>query len=152
LGILSTAVIAIVLQAQASTVGNRSRAAASNLAAREVDKVREQLMATEDGPLKVVAEGVGVNPHSFGSPGTSLVVYGRAFPVPRSVSWSVAAGGASAWGGGAMEMHPALGVRVEVTWEDIGSIKPMVSTAHMAPEKGIGLGTGGSFVAVKVTD
>lgn len=152
LGILSTAVLAIVLQAQEKTVGNRSRVAASNLAAREVDLVREQFGATDDGPLAVAAAGVVVNPHSFGASGSALIVDGQEYTVKRSASWNIAGVGASACEGGSIVKHPTLSVRVEVTWADMGSIKPVTTTAQLAPPKGTGMGETTAFVAVKVTD
>lgn len=152
LGILSTAVLAIVLQAQEKTVTNRSRVAASNLAARELDLVREQFGATEDGPLDVAGAGVVVNPHSFGAPGSPLVVDGTSYTVRRSAAWNVSGAGSSACEGGAIVQHPTLGVRVEVTWPGMGSAQPVVNTAQLAPPKGTGLSTSTAFVAVKVTD
>lgn len=152
LGIVTTAVLAIVLQAQASTVNNRSRVAASNLAAREIDLVREQFDASITGPKDVVAAGVVINPHSFGPAGTPLIVDGNPYTVKRSATWNVSGPGASACEGGSLVKHPTLSVRVEVTWPDMGSTKPVVNTANLAPPKGVALADGNAFVAVKVDD
>lgn len=152
LGILSTAVLAIVLQAQEQTVNNRSRVAASNLAARELDLVREQFAASKNGPLEVAAAGVVVNPHSFGAPGSALQVDGRAYTVTRSAAWNVTGAGSSACEGGSIVEQPTLGVRVEVTWPDMGQTKPVVTSAQLAPPKGTGVSGDTAFVAVKITD
>lgn len=152
LGILGTAVLAIVLQAQSQTVNNRARVAASNLAAREIDLVREQFMASDDGPLNLADEGVVTNPHSFGSAGSPLVVDGTPYTVKRSVAWNVTGSGGSACEGGSLVRYPTMSVQVEVTWPGMGSTKPVVNTTQLAPPKGVGLSTTSSFVAVKVTN
>lgn len=151
-GIVASAVLAIVLQTQASTVNNRARVAASNLAAREVDFVREQFMKTEQGPLDLMAAGTVVNPHSFGVAGSELVVDGKPYTVTRSVAWNVTGSAASACEGGSLVKYPTMNVRVEVTWPSMGQTKPVVNTTNLAPPKGVGLSTTSSFIAVKVTD
>ncbi|MBI9115352.1 hypothetical protein [Sanguibacter suaedae] len=152
LGVVTSAVLAIVLQAQATTVNNRSRVAASNLAAREIDYVREQFMATDAGPLQVANAGTVVNPHSFGAAGTPLIVDGQSYTVKRSVAWNVTGTGSSACEGGSLVQHPTLNVRVEVTWPSMGQTKPVVNTTNLAPPKGAGLPTNRSYIAVKVLD
>ncbi len=152
LGILSTAVLAIVLRAQEQTVNNRSRVAASNLAARELDLVREQFAASKNGPLDLAAEGVVVNPHSFGPPGSALEVDGMVYTVRRSAAWNITGVGSSACEGGSIVEQPTLGVRVEVTWPDMGQTKPVSTSAQLAPPKGTGVSGETAFVAVKVTD
>lgn len=152
LGVLTSIVLAIVLQSQAATVNNRSRVAASNLAAREIDFVREQFAATDTGPIDIISAGVVTNPHSFGAAGSPLVVDGTPYTVKRSVAWNVTGSGSSACEGGSVVPYPTMNVRVEVTWPNMGSTKPVVSTTNLAPPKGTGLSTTKSYVAVKVTN
>lgn len=151
-GILTSTVLAIVLQTQASTVNNRARVAASNLAAREVDYVREQFMKSEQGPLDLMTAGTVINPHSFGAAGSALVVDGKPYTVKRSVAWNVTGSAASACEGGSLVKYPTMNVRVEVTWPSMGQTKPVVNTTNLAPPKGVGLSTTTSYVAVKVTN
>lgn len=151
LGILGTAVLAIVLQAQSQTVNNRARVAASNLAARELDIVREQFMSADEAPTSLLAEGTVENPNSFGAPGDPLQVDGTAYTVKRSVAWNVTGGDASACDGGSLVKFPTMNVRVEVTWPGMGSTKPVVNTTNLVPAKGIGLPNSTSYVAVKVS-
>ena len=152
LGVLSTLVVSLVLQAQAKTVDNRSRVAASNLAAREIDIVRETFMQT-DGPQTVEAQGVAVNLNSLNGAGNPSVVDGQSYTVRRSVSWNVTGSGKSACEGGALVKYPTMSVRVEVTWPGMGSIRPVVNTTHLAPPKGTGNGTTkNAYVAVRVTN
>lgn len=151
-GVIASTVLAIVLQTQSATVNNRARVAASNLAAREVDYVREQFMKSEQGPLDLMAAGTVVNPHSFGAAGSELVVDGTPYTVTRSVAWNVTGSAASACEGGALVRYPTMNVRVEVAWPSMGQTKPVVNTTNLAPPKGVGLSTTSSFIAVKVTD
>jgi len=151
-GILTSTVLAIVLQTQASTVNNRARVAASNLAAREVDYVREQFMKSEQGPLDLMTAGTVINPHSLGAAGSALVVDGKPYTVKRSVAWNVTGSAASACEGGSLVKYPTMNVRVEVTWPSMGQTKPVVNTTNLAPPKGVGLSTTTSYVAVKVTN
>lgn len=155
LGILSAAVLGVLLSAQRSSVDSRNRVAAANLAAREIDLVREQFMASDAGPLEVANEGVVVNGNpidAIAAVGDPLVVDGTAYTVRRSVGWNLTGSGASACEGGSLVEHPTLIVTVEVTWSAMGTTHPVVNTAVLAPERGLGLATTASFVAVSVTD
>jgi len=154
LGILSTAVLGIILQTQAVEVGNRARVAAANLAAREIDLVREEFLRSDSAPLDLEAQGTVTNPHPLpgGTAGEPLVVDGTPYTVVRSVGWiTTDQYGVSACEGGNLVAYPTLGVKVTVTWPGMGSIKPVTSSAVLAPEKGTGVATDESFVAVKVT-
>lgn len=152
LGVLATIVVSLVLQAQAKTVGNRARISASNLAAREIDLVREQFMATEDGPTRVANAGTVVNGNSITAPGAPSHVDGTPYTVTRTAAWNITGSGGSACEGGSLVEFPTLTVRVEVTWPNMGSIQPVVSTAQLAPSKEFKLDETVAYVAVKVSD
>lgn len=155
LGILATSVLGVILQTQAVEVGNRARIAAANLAAREIDLVREWFLRSDTAPSEIEAEGVATNPHPLdgGTAGQPLVVDGVPYTVVRSAAWNITGDtGQSACEGGGLVAYPTLGVTVTVTWPNMGSIKPVVSQASFAPEKGTGVATSDSFIAVKVTD
>jgi type II secretory pathway pseudopilin PulG len=154
LGILSAAVLAVVLQTQSAGVNNRNRIAAANLAAREIDMVRAEFRETSGAPLAIAAAGTTVNRRPLGSAaaGQPLVVDGTPYTVTTSAQWNITGGGESACDGGALVIYPTLGVTVTVTWPNMGAIQPVVSSTSLAPEKGTGIPDTDSFVAVKVTD
>lgn len=154
LGVLAASVLAIMLQAQSVQVGNRARIAAANLAAREIDMVREEFLRTKTGPVEIADAGVVTNPHPLdgGTVGEPLELDGVPYTVVRSAAWNITVGGQSACEGGSLVAYPTLGVTVTVTWPDMGTIKPVVSTAIFAPEKGTGVAATSSFIAVTVTD
>ena len=155
LGILSTAVLTIVLQTQAAGVQNRNRVAASNLAAREIDLVRADFGRSDDRPMAIAAQGSVVNQNPLKSTdvvGQPLVVDGVPYTVRRSSQWNVTGNGESACDGGALVNYPTLSVTVSVTWPNMGSVKPVVSTASLAPPKSAGIDTDDAFVAVRVRD
>lgn len=155
LGILSTAVLTIVLQTQAAGVQNRNRVAASNLAAREIDLVRADFGRSDDRPMAIAAQGTVVNQNPLKTTdvvGQPLVVDGVPYTVRRSSQWNVTGNGESACDGGALVNYPTLAVTVTVTWPNMGSVQPVVSSASLAPPKDAGIDTGDSFVAVRVRD
>lgn len=154
LGVLSAAVLGVLLTAQSTSVDNRDRVSASNLAAREIDLVRQEFLATDTGPVTLANAGVVTNPHPLpgGTAGQPLVLNGTEFTVVRSVAWNITGTGESACEGGSAVEHPTLIVTVRVTWPDMGTTEPVVNTAALAPERGLGLPTTAAFVAVAVKD
>lgn len=154
LGILASAVLGIVLQTQKTEIGNRARIAAANLAAREIDLVRDEFGRSDAAPLAIANAGTVTNPHPLdgGVAGQPLVLEGTAYTVVRSVAWNITGNGTSACTGGSMVVYPTLGVTVTVTWPSMGSINPVTSSAVMSPKKGDGIPGTASFIAVKVTD
>ena len=154
-GILASVVLGLVLSAQRTSVDNRNRVAAANLAAREVEYVREQFMATASGPMDVANAGTVNNPHPLagGVAGDPLVLDGTAYSVVRSVMWNITGEtGVSACEGGTLVEHPSLIVTVRVTWPGMGITEPVVNQAVLAPDRGAGLPTTASFAAVAVKD
>ncbi|WP_024288218.1 prepilin-type N-terminal cleavage/methylation domain-containing protein [Cellulomonas sp. KRMCY2] len=154
LGVLAAAILGIIMQTQSAQVGNRARIAAANLAAREIDFVREEFGASDEGPLDLAAAGTVTNPHPLdgGTPGDPLVLDGVPYSVVRSAAWNPTAHGESACEGGTLVAYPTLTVTVSVTWPNMGPIQPVVSDALFAPDKGNGVPGTSSFVAVSVVD
>jgi Tfp pilus assembly protein PilV len=154
LGILSAAVLSIVMQTQAAGVNNRNRVAAANLAAREIDIVRAEFSRSDAAPLAIANAGTVTNarPLEGGVTGRPLVVDGTSYTVRTSAQWNITGSGQSACDGGSLVIYPTLGVTVTVTWPNMGSIKPVVSSAALAPEKGTGIPSTDSFVAIRITD
>lgn len=153
-GILAAVVLGIILQTQSAQIGNRGRVAAANLAAREIDLVRELFMSPDGGPEVVTdpAVVVNANPLTGGTVGEPLWVDGVPYTVTRTAAWNPTGPGASACDGGSMVDYPSLTVSVSVTWPNMGSIQPVTSYATLAPEKGEGVQSTSSFVAVSVVD
>ncbi|MGN8245515.1 prepilin-type N-terminal cleavage/methylation domain-containing protein [Cellulomonas soli] len=153
-GAMATAVVGIILQAQSLGVSNRNRVAASNLAARELDLVRQEFAATKTAPVALANAGSVTNPHPLagGTAGSPLIVDGTAYTVVRSAQWNITGTGASACEGGSLVSYPTLGVTVSVTWPGMGSVQPVVQTAALAPDKTTGIPTTSSFIAAKVVD
>lgn len=154
LGSMAIAVIGIIMNTQAQGVRNRDRIAAANLAAREIDLVREQFGATDSGPVDLANAGLVVNPNPLvgGTAGQPLVVDGTRYTVSRSSAWNITGTGASACEGGSLVAYPSLGVNVTVTWAHMGSVKPVTNNASFAPDKDTGVSTLDSFIAAKVVD
>lgn len=152
LGAMSMVIIGVVLQAQSQSALNRSRVAAANLAAREIDIVREEFSQSATAPMTVANAGTVTNPHNL--PGQAanqpLVVDGKAYTVRRDVAWAVVGNGVSACNGGSLVTYPTLRVTVSVTWPGMGGAKPVVSSTQLAPRKDDGVQGNASFVAVKV--
>lgn len=152
LATMAAAVLGIILQTQSVQVGNRARVAAANLAARELDIVREEFLRSRTAPLEIADQGAVTNPHPLdgGTTGQPLVVDGVPYTVVRSAGWNITGTGASACEGGSLVAYPTLGVTVTVTWPNMGTIAPVVAHAKLAPDKGTGVPTTASFVAVEV--
>lgn len=154
LGILASAVLAIILNTQSASVTNRARIAAASLAAREIDMVRDEFTRSDTAPLAIANAGTVTNPHPRAgqATGAPFVVDGTSYTVTRSVHWNITGDGASACTGGSLVIYPTLGVMVSVTWPHMGSVQPVVSSATLAPAKGNGIPGTASFIAVKVVD
>ncbi len=153
--VLATSVLGLVVTAQKQSVSNRNRVAASNLAAREIELVREQFLAVGgSGPTDLAAEALQTNPHPLtgGTAGDPLVIDGTPYTVKRLASWSPTTAGVSACQGGGSVLHPTLVVNVQVTWPGMGTVKPITNTAVLSPERAVGLGTTAAFAAITVTD
>ncbi|OZB48537.1 MAG: hypothetical protein B7X40_06960 [Cellulomonas sp. 14-74-6] len=154
LAVVSVAVIGVIFQTQALGASNRSRVAAANLASRELDLVRQEFAASTSAPVTLANAGLVTDPHplSGGVAGSPLVVDGTAYTVERSAQWNVTGTGASACEGGSLVPYPTLEVTVTVTWPNMGSVRPVVLSGALAPDKNAGTSSTNSFVAAKVLD
>lgn len=154
LGIMASAVLGIVVKAQSASINNRARVAAANLAAREIDIVRDEFGRSTQAPTDIADAGTVVNAHPLpgGVAGQPLQVDGTSYTVTRSVRWAVAGTGKSACDGGSRVEYPTLAVEVTVTWPSMGQIEPVAASTQLAPPKGAGVPENASFVAVGVVD
>jgi len=152
LGVMSMAAIGVIMNAQSQGVINRNRVAAANLAARELDLVREQFTRNSSQPQAVADAGTQINPHPLPgqTSGQPLVVDGQKYTVTRTVGWNVTGSGVTPCDGGSLVMYPTLKVVVSVTWPNMGSTQPVRSSAALAPRKHDNIAGTSGFVAVKV--
>ena len=130
---------------------DKDRVAAANLAARELEIVRNEFNASSSGPLTVAASSSVTNgyPLTGGTTGQPLVVDNVPYTVIRRAEWLPAGTGQSPCDGGSSVTYPTLAVNVQVSWPSMGQVAPVESNTLLTPPKGV-LASSVSFVAVKV--
>jgi hypothetical protein len=127
---------------------DRMRVAASSLATREMEIVRNQFAASDAAALAIVGAGLVVDPNPLDGSGTN-VLDGVAYTVKRTASWIPSGTGVSACDGGGAVTYPSVRIAVEVTWPGMTGVRPVRSDSVVTPNKTL-LNTDYSFVAVKV--
>ncbi|MCW2678959.1 MAG: hypothetical protein JWM62_360 [Frankiales bacterium] len=155
---MATAVLAILSLAAQTSATDRKRVAAANLAAREIEIVRNAFHSgvtpnEKAASANAVAAASNVtNGNSLpGQPAGALTVDGTSYTVVREVSWLPLGTGKSACDGGSAVTHPGLAVHVSVTWPSMGRVKPVVSDTVLTPPKGV-LNSAVAFAAVRIRD
>lgn len=135
----------------AVTREDRARIQATNLAARELEIVRNEFGSSKTAPTTIGATSQVINPHKLpgGTAGQPLDLDGTKFTVTRTVEWLPAGTGTSPCDGGAAVTYPSLGVNVNVSWTDNGRSRDVESNTVLTPPKGT-LATIKGFVAAKV--
>lgn len=149
LAITAMAVLTVLLNGVGVSKSARQRVAASNLASREIEIVRNQFNTSSSDALAVAAAGTQTNANPIAGPGPS-VVDGVPYTVTREVQWLPVGNGASACDGGSLISYPSLRVQVRVTWPDMRTALPVRSDTLLTPSKDTLGGSVLSFVAVKV--
>ncbi|WP_157371559.1 prepilin-type N-terminal cleavage/methylation domain-containing protein [Angustibacter sp. Root456] len=150
--IIATAVAYGIQSATNSTRLDRNRIQAANLAARELEIVRQEFNDKNiDGPALIGDAGVVTNPHPLASQvaGNPLTIDGLPFTVTRSATWMPSGVGSSACDGGSAVTYPVLAVNVKVSWPRMGSTKPVENNTILTPRKAQVNGTDG-YAAVKI--
>ncbi len=134
-----------------STRDDRNRVQAANLAARELEIVRNDFGATTTGPSTLGAASVVTNPHPLpgGTAGQPLRVDSVDYTVVRTVQWLPAGTGQSPCDGGSAVNYPSIGVNVKVSWANMHGTAPIENNTILTPPKGT-LNTSMAFVAAKV--
>jgi type II secretory pathway pseudopilin PulG len=134
-----------------STRDDRNRVQAANLAARELEIVRNDFGATTTGPTTLGATSTVTNPHQLpgGTAGQPLRIDGTNYTVVRHVEWLPGGTGSSPCDGGTAVRYPSLGVNVKVSWNAMHGTRPIESNTILTPPKGT-LNTNMAFVAVKI--
>jgi prepilin-type N-terminal cleavage/methylation domain-containing protein len=159
--VLSSSVLAILAQSAKTSQTDRRRVAASNLAAREIETVRNAFHRDDYNDAAVGASALAIanagdvtNPNNLNAAapaGSPLVLDGTQYTVVRQVNWMPVGSGRSACDGGSAVTYPALAVHVEVTWPQMNGVRPVVSDTVLTPPKNI-LASGTAFAAVRVRD
>jgi hypothetical protein len=154
--ILSSAVLGILLTSLKTTNNDKLRVAASSLAAREVDIVRQYFASGPTAVRDVVdpAHATVTNPDPLrnGINGQPLVVNGVPFTVVRTVQVQLAGAGKSPCDGGDQVAHPSYSVTATVTWPNMGTTRPIVNQTILTPPKGVLKDDTTGYLAVKVTN
>ncbi|MCB8995926.1 MAG: type II secretion system protein [Actinobacteria bacterium] len=138
--------------AMAVTREDRARVQATNLAARELETLRNEFGASKTAPTSIGALSGVINPHQLpgATQGDPLVLDGREFTVVRTVEWLPAGTGTSPCDGGTAVTYPSLGVNVQVSWVEGGEQRDVESNTVLTPPKGT-LASIEGFIAAKVT-
>jgi prepilin-type N-terminal cleavage/methylation domain-containing protein len=145
--------LAYTLQnALVTTRDARNRVQAANLAARELEIVRNDFGATTTAPGTLGATSTVTNPHALPgqAAGQPLRVDGTDYTVVRHVEWLPGGTGSDPCDGGSAISYPSIGVNVKVTWNAMRGTKPVESNTILTPPKNT-LNTPTAFVAVKIT-
>lgn len=150
--IVAGGALAGITAALKTTRGDKARIAASDLAARELEIVRNEFTASTSGPNTLAATLQVVNPHPLPgqTAGNPLTLDNQPYTVTRNVEWLPAGTGQSPCDGGTTVTYPSLGVTVTVTWPNMGNISPVTSSTVLTPSKNT-INSSLGFVAVKVT-
>lgn len=137
--------------AMSVTRDDRARVQASNLAARELEIVRNEFGASKSAPTTLGATSQVTNPHPLpgGTAGQPLNLDGTKFTVVRTVEWLPAGTGTSPCDGGSAVTYPSLAVNVRVWWQEHGSTRDVEANTVLTPPKGT-LATIQGFIAAKV--
>lgn len=131
---------------------NRLRTQASQLAARELEIIRNEFTSSDDAPAEIGATSQVMNPHPLSgqNQGQPLKVDGTDFDVARTVQWLPAGTGASPCDGNNPEVtYPSLAVNVTVRWSEGSNTRQVENNTVLTPPKNTVSGSLG-FVAAKV--
>ena len=117
---VATATVGALEMSMKTVRSDRSRVAASDLAARELEIVRNTFTGSATGPA-LVADATNPDPLSAAArPASPLVVDNVPYTVARNTEWIVAGTGKSPCDGGATVAYPSMSVTVTVTWSQHG--------------------------------
>jgi type II secretory pathway pseudopilin PulG len=154
--ILASAVLAVLLTALRTTDNDKTRVAASSLASRELEIVRQYFNSGSAAVQDVVNPTndslTDPDPLPGGTVGQPLVVGGIPFTVVRTVAVQVTGPGNSPCDGGSQVAHPSYSVTATVTWPNMGLTSPVVNQTVLTPPKGVLDDSTTGYVGVKVID
>lgn len=151
LAIFASALMVALLNGLKVSKQARQRVAAANLAAREIEIVRNRFATSGAEALVVASQTSVTNQNSLsGTAGAPSVVDGVPYTVVRTAQWQPTGTGETACDGGSAVNFPALKLSVSVTWPNMGFAKPVHAETVTTPLKGQLDDDALAFVAVKV--
>jgi prepilin-type N-terminal cleavage/methylation domain-containing protein len=151
LAVLTASVGLALLSIQSSAFKSKERAAAANLATREMELVRNLFHSADTAPAALMTTGDVTNADPLPGQSGPAVVDGVSYTVKREVAWLVTGNGASACDGGSIVSYPSVSVHVVVTWPNMGDVKPVTTDSLLTPPKSV-LNASTSYYAIKVLD
>jgi prepilin-type N-terminal cleavage/methylation domain-containing protein len=151
LAVLTASVGIALLSIQRSAFKSKERAAAANLATREMELVRNLFHSADTAPAALMATGDVTNADPLPGQSGAAVVDGVPYTVKREVAWLVTGNGASACDGGSIVSYPSVSVHVVVTWPNMGDVKPVTTDSILTPPKSV-LNASTAYYAIKVLD
>jgi prepilin-type N-terminal cleavage/methylation domain-containing protein len=149
LALLTASVGIALLSIQRTAFKSKQRAAAANLATREMELVRNWFHSSDTAPSAVMAAGDVTNADPLPGQTGAAVVDGVPYTVKRQVAWLVTGNGVSACDGGSIVSYPSVSVHVVVTWPNMGDVKPVTTDSILTPPKSV-LNATTAYYAVKV--
>lgn len=149
LALLTASIGIALLSIQRTAFQSKQRAAASNLATREMELVRNWFHSSDTAPTAVMAAGDVTNADPLPGQAGAAVVDGVPYTVKREVAWLVTGNGVSACDGGSIVSYPSVSVHVVVTWPNMGSVAPVTTDSILTPPKSV-LNASTAYYAIKV--
>ena len=151
LTLLTASVGAGLLAIQRSAFKSKERAAAANLATREMELVRNWFHSSDTAPADVMTAGDVTNADPLPGQTGAAVVDGVPYTVKREVAWLVTGTGVSACDGGSVVTYPSISVHVQVTWPNMGDVTPITTDSILTPTKDFH-NSASAYYAIKVLD
>jgi prepilin-type N-terminal cleavage/methylation domain-containing protein len=148
---VATATVGALEMALKTTRSDRSRVAASDLAARELEIVRNTFTGSASGP-GLITDATNPDPLPGGTAGSPLVVDNVPYTVSRNTEWIIAGTGKSPCDGGATVTYPSMAVKISVTWSLMGNTQPVTAYTVLTPSKNWVSSTSNGYAAIKVLD
>jgi prepilin-type N-terminal cleavage/methylation domain-containing protein len=154
--VVSSGVLGMLSLSVKETRDGRNRVQGAQLAARELEIVRNQFTSTAPGagPESIVLNSVANPDPKTGAAGPPRVLDGTPYTVTRTARWtgSSSTAGVSPCDSGATDKLTYLHVHVEVSWPHMGGTPPVVSDTILTPPAGMYTSTPSGHIAVKVLD
>jgi type II secretory pathway pseudopilin PulG len=148
---VATATVGALEMSMKTVRSDRSRVAASDLAARELEISRNTFTGSASGP-SLITDATNPDPLSGGTAGQPLVIDNVPYTVTRNTEWIVAGTGKSPCDGGATVAYPSMSVTVTVSWSSMGNTQPVSSNTILTPPKNYVQSNTFGYAAIKVLD
>ena len=148
---VATATIGALEMSLKTVRSDRSRVAASDLAARELEISRNTFTGSSNGPT-LISDATNPDPLPGGTAGQPQVVDNVPYTVVRNTEWIVAGTGKSPCDGGATVAYPSLSVTVTVSWSLMGNTQPVTANTILTPPKNYVQSATFGYAGIKILD